>query len=78
MARTGKFRKASGVTYPNAYASHEQAEKDPNAYKFNCGKLKLVIFFVSSFCLSPLFDERHGVETESWHKSTKTHKNTIN
>lgn len=38
MARTGKFRKASGVAYPNAYASHEQAEKDPNAYKFNCGK----------------------------------------
>ncbi|KAK1237547.1 hypothetical protein MKX08_003172 [Trichoderma sp. CBMAI-0020] len=38
MARTGKFRKASGVTYPNAYASHEQAEKDPNAYKFNCAQ----------------------------------------
>jgi glutathione S-transferase len=37
MARTGKFRKASEITYPNAYASHEQAEKDPNAYKFNCG-----------------------------------------
>ncbi|KAM0255296.1 hypothetical protein ACHAQJ_005886 [Trichoderma viride] len=38
MARTAKFRKASKITYPNAYASHEQAEKDPNAYKFNCAQ----------------------------------------
>ncbi|KAL7943001.1 ER glutathione S transferase [Trichoderma barbatum] len=38
MARTGKFRKASKVTYPNAYATHEQAEKDPAAYRFNCAQ----------------------------------------
>ncbi|KAL7899099.1 ER glutathione S transferase [Trichoderma sp. SZMC 28014] len=38
MARTTKFRKASGIAYPNAYASHEQAEKDPKAYKFNCAQ----------------------------------------
>ncbi|UKZ83689.1 hypothetical protein TrVFT333_011498 [Trichoderma virens FT-333] len=38
MARTGKFRKASQIAYPNAYATHEQAEKDPNAFKFNCAQ----------------------------------------
>lgn len=37
MARTGKFRKESKIAYPNCYATHEQAEKDPAAYKFNCG-----------------------------------------
>ncbi|POR33428.1 DNA polymerase type-X family protein pol4 [Tolypocladium paradoxum] len=35
---TTKFRKASGVKYPNAYASAEQADKDPNAYLFNCAQ----------------------------------------
>lgn len=34
---TMMHRKASGVKYPNSYASHEQAEKDPKAYAFNCG-----------------------------------------
>ncbi|KAL7794994.1 ER glutathione S transferase [Trichoderma ceciliae] len=38
MMRTSKFRKESKVAYPNAYASHEQAEKDPAAYKFNCAQ----------------------------------------
>ena len=38
MYLTGKFRKASGVKYPNAYASNELAEKDVKAYTFNCGK----------------------------------------
>ncbi|RFU80877.1 mapeg family [Trichoderma arundinaceum] len=38
MLRTSKFRKASKITYPNAYATHEQAEKDPAAYKFNCAQ----------------------------------------
>ncbi|KAH6603343.1 mapeg family [Trichoderma cornu-damae] len=36
--RTAKLRHASKVAYPNAYASHEQAEKDPAAYKFNCAQ----------------------------------------
>lgn len=36
--RTAKFRKASGLKYPIAYATPEQADKDPNAYLFNCGK----------------------------------------
>ena len=35
---TSKYRKAAGVKYPNAYASAEQAEKDPKAFKFNCGR----------------------------------------
>ena len=38
MSLTAKYRKASGVKYPNAYASNELAEKDVNAYTFNCGK----------------------------------------
>jgi glutathione S-transferase len=38
MFRTAKLRKASNIPYPNAYATHEQAEKDVNAYRFNCGK----------------------------------------
>ncbi|KAL7959195.1 hypothetical protein V8C34DRAFT_120275 [Trichoderma compactum] len=38
MVRTGKFRKESKITYPNCYATHEQAEKDPAAYKFNCAQ----------------------------------------
>ncbi|KAI3318221.1 membrane-associated proteins in eicosanoid and glutathione metabolism [Xylariaceae sp. AK1471] len=28
-------RKASGIKYPTPYATQEQAEKDPKAYKFN-------------------------------------------
>ncbi|KYK59678.1 microsomal glutathione S-transferase 3 [Drechmeria coniospora] len=38
VGRTSKFRKASGIKYPNAYASTEQADKDPNAYLFNCAQ----------------------------------------
>ncbi|UNI24464.1 Glutathione transferase [Purpureocillium takamizusanense] len=38
FTRTSKFRKASGIKYPNAYASAEQADKDPNAYRFNCAQ----------------------------------------
>jgi glutathione S-transferase len=34
---TSKFRKASGLKYPIAYATPEQAEKDRKAYMFNCG-----------------------------------------
>jgi len=39
---TSKFRKASGVAYPAAYASNEVAEKDPKAFAFNCGKFPLL------------------------------------
>jgi glutathione S-transferase len=35
---TSSARKASGVAYPAPYASNEQAEKDPKAFAFNCGK----------------------------------------
>ncbi|KAF4121781.1 glutathione S-transferase [Geosmithia morbida] len=35
---TGHHRKASGVLYPNAYASDELAKKDPKVYKFNCAQ----------------------------------------
>jgi glutathione S-transferase len=34
---TARFRKASGLLYPIPYATEEQAKKDPNAFKFNCG-----------------------------------------
>ena len=34
---TSKFRKLSGLKYPIAYASQEQADKDRKAYMFNCG-----------------------------------------
>jgi len=33
-----KFRRASGIKYPNAYATLEQAEKDPKAFNFNCAQ----------------------------------------
>ncbi|RDA90091.1 hypothetical protein CP533_5568 [Ophiocordyceps camponoti-saundersi (nom. inval.)] len=36
--RTMKFRKASGVQYPEAYATSEQAAKNQNAYRFNCAQ----------------------------------------
>ncbi|KAK5995838.1 Glutathione S-transferase 3 [Cladobotryum mycophilum] len=36
--RTAKFRKISGVGYPNAYASTELADKNPAAHKFNCAQ----------------------------------------
>ena len=36
---TAKHRRRSGVKYPNAYATDEQAAKDPKAYQFNCGGL---------------------------------------
>lgn len=42
MFRTAKLRKASNIPYPNAYATHEQAEKDVNAYRFNCGMPSLI------------------------------------
>ncbi|KAI1771788.1 membrane-associated proteins in eicosanoid and glutathione metabolism [Hypoxylon cercidicola] len=35
---TVKARKASGIGYPIAYASQEQADKDPKAYAFNCAQ----------------------------------------
>ncbi|KAL6862361.1 ER glutathione S transferase [Trichoderma novae-zelandiae] len=38
MVRTSKFRKASGIPYPIAYATPEQAEKDVAAYRFNCAQ----------------------------------------
>jgi len=31
-------RKAASVPYPNAYASHEKAKENPDAYKFNCAQ----------------------------------------
>ena len=37
MVLTSSARKAAKVPYPNCYATAEQAEKDPNAFKFNCG-----------------------------------------
>lgn len=43
---TGKHRTASKVAYPNAYATEEEASKNPAAKRFNCaqrahGKLKI-------------------------------------
>ncbi|CAK7233105.1 hypothetical protein SBRCBS47491_008494 [Sporothrix bragantina] len=35
---TGSYRKAAKVSYPNCYASAEQAEKDPAAFHFNCAQ----------------------------------------
>ncbi|KAI9155281.1 Microsomal glutathione S-transferase 3 [Paramyrothecium foliicola] len=33
-----KHRKASGIKYPNMYASSEQAAKDPAVFKYNCAQ----------------------------------------
>ncbi|KAI2608475.1 membrane-associated proteins in eicosanoid and glutathione metabolism [Hypoxylon fragiforme] len=38
QALTGRARKASGITYPTAYASQELADKDPKAHAFNCAQ----------------------------------------
>lgn len=38
MMLTSRARKGAGIAYPNAYASAEQAEKDPKAFKFNCAQ----------------------------------------
>ncbi|KAK4191660.1 hypothetical protein QBC35DRAFT_294285 [Podospora australis] len=35
---TSKARKAAGIKYPTSYASAEVAEKDHNAYLFNCAQ----------------------------------------
>lgn len=35
---TAKARGASGIKYPTPYATVEQAEKDPKAFKFNCAQ----------------------------------------
>lgn len=48
--KTVQFRKASGITYPNTYATPEQADKSPAAYQLNCGMFSS--FFLS---LSPPF-----------------------
>lgn len=37
MLTTSRFRKASGVPYPQSYASEEEAAKNKAAFKFNCG-----------------------------------------
>lgn len=39
---TGQARKKSGITYPVSYADKALADKDPNAYAFNCGKFLVV------------------------------------
>ncbi|RYO90232.1 hypothetical protein DL764_008469 [Monosporascus ibericus] len=38
MILTTRARKASGIPYPNAYATAEQANKDPKAMAFNCAQ----------------------------------------
>ncbi|KZZ99361.1 hypothetical protein AAL_01933 [Moelleriella libera RCEF 2490] len=38
--RTSSLRKVSGVKYPNAYASAEQADKNGDAHAFNCGNTR--------------------------------------
>lgn len=38
MIRTSSLRKESGVKYPNAYASSQEAEKNNRAYTFNCAQ----------------------------------------
>ncbi|KAI5856641.1 membrane-associated proteins in eicosanoid and glutathione metabolism [Durotheca rogersii] len=35
---TANARRKSGLAYPIAYASQEQAEKNPKAYAFNCAQ----------------------------------------
>lgn len=35
---TGGARKAAKVDYPNAYATHEDASKDPAKFAFNCAQ----------------------------------------
>ncbi|KAL2143123.1 hypothetical protein VTI28DRAFT_337 [Corynascus sepedonium] len=35
---TATSRKKAAIKYPNAYASAEQAEKDPRAFTFNCAQ----------------------------------------
>jgi len=36
--KTGSYRKASGISYPNAYATPEQAAANPSAYLLNCAQ----------------------------------------
>ncbi|KAI7784688.1 microsomal glutathione s-transferase [Diaporthe eres] len=36
--QTVKARKASGIGYPNTYATDEQAKASPAAFQLNCGK----------------------------------------
>jgi len=36
--KTGGYRKSSGIMYPNAYATPEQAKADTNAYLLNCAQ----------------------------------------
>ncbi|KAG6353937.1 hypothetical protein INS49_005194 [Diaporthe citri] len=37
-SQTVKARKASGIGYPNTYATDEQAKASPAAFQLNCGK----------------------------------------
>jgi len=36
--QVGQMRKAAGVPYPNAYATHAEAEASPDKYRFNCAQ----------------------------------------
>jgi hypothetical protein len=62
MVRTSQFRKLSGLKYPIPYATTEQAEKDPSAYKFNCGKSRILCVIWSCGLPSP----RHAQHYYCW------------
>ncbi|RYP20087.1 hypothetical protein DL765_003013 [Monosporascus sp. GIB2] len=61
-----RARRASGIPYPNAYATAEQAEKDPKAMAFNCAQrahanyTENITPFLGSLLISSLAFPRAG------------------
>lgn len=66
MTLTSRARKASGIPYPNAYATAEQADKDPKAMAFNCAQrahanyTENITPFLGSLFISSLVFPRAG------------------
>lgn len=76
MIRTSSLRKSSGVKYPNAYASAQEAEKDSNAYAFNCAQRAHANFtenhtsFIGALLISGLhFPLAAGILGATWNVS---------
>ncbi|RYP13997.1 hypothetical protein DL767_010467 [Monosporascus sp. MG133] len=63
---TARARRASGIPYPNSYATAEQAAKDPKAMAFNCAQRAHANYtenltpFLGSLLISSLVFPRAG------------------
>ena len=68
VSLTVAARKKSGLKYPVAYASKELADKDPNAYLFNCGESPYEVYDLGTV----LTCESSPASTRQLHRESDT------